>query len=115
MLPTLNLTGDIILAERISHRFGKVGPGDIVLVRSPENPRKIVTKRLMGTEGDSVTFVVDPRKSERCETVVVPKGHIWIQGDHMYNSRDSRDFGPVPYGLLHAKAFWRVSLCPSLA
>lgn len=45
--------------------------GDIVLVRSPEVPRKLVTKRLIGMEGDSVKYVVDPENSDRCETVVV--------------------------------------------
>ena len=71
MLPTLNLSGDLILADRLSVRFGKVGPGDIVLVRSPQNPRKIITKRVVGMGGDRVTFSVDPKDSRRCETVVV--------------------------------------------
>ncbi|XP_057949763.1 mitochondrial ATP-independent inner membrane protease subunit 1a-like [Malania oleifera] len=108
MLPTLNLTGDVILAERISTRFRKVAPGDIVLVRSHENPRKIVAKRLMGMEGDRVTFVVDPKNSDRLDTVVVPKGHIWIEGDNIYDSNDSRRFGAIPYGLLQGKVFWRI-------
>ncbi|CAK9181730.1 unnamed protein product [Ilex paraguariensis] len=110
MLPTFHLTGDLVLAERISTRLGKVGPGDVVLLRSPENPRKIVTKRVMGLEGDSVTYVVDPKKSYKQETLVVPKGHVWIQGDNIYASNDSRNFGPVPYGLLVGRVFWRVWL-----
>lgn len=71
MLPTFNLTGDLFLADRLSTRFGKVGRGDVVLVRSPEDPRKVVAKRLLGMEGDSVTYVVDPKNSDRSETVVV--------------------------------------------
>ncbi|TYK13270.1 mitochondrial inner membrane protease subunit 1-like [Cucumis melo var. makuwa] len=108
MIPTLNLTGDFVLAERLSTRFGRVGVGDIVLVRSPENPRKVVGKRLIGMEGDSVTYVVDPKNSDWSETVVVPKGHVWIEGDNIYDSRDSRNFGAVPYGLLQGKIFWRI-------
>ncbi|XP_038882983.1 mitochondrial inner membrane protease subunit 1-like [Benincasa hispida] len=108
MLPTLNLTGDFILADRLSTRFGRVGVGDIVLVKSPENPRKVMAKRLMGMEGDSVTYVVDPKNSDWCETVVVPKGHVWIEGDNIYDSNDSRHFGAVPYGLLQGKIFWRI-------
>ncbi|KAF2282841.1 hypothetical protein GH714_004907 [Hevea brasiliensis] len=102
MLPTLNLTGDLVLAERISPRIGKVGPGDIVLVQSPVNPRKVVTKRVMGMEGDSVTYVVDPKNSDESDTIVVPKGHIWIEGDNIHDSNDSRKFGAFPYGLLQA-------------
>ncbi|XP_065876591.1 mitochondrial ATP-independent inner membrane protease subunit 1b-like isoform X2 [Euphorbia lathyris] len=108
MLPTINLYGDLFLAEKISSRTGKVGTGDIVLIRSPLNPRAVVTKRVKGVEGDSVTYVIDPKNSDETNTVVIPKGHIWIEGDNIYNSRDSRDFGAVPYGLLCGRIFWRV-------
>ncbi|KAJ4726545.1 mitochondrial inner membrane protease subunit 1 [Melia azedarach] len=107
MLPTLNLTGDVVLSEHVSHRLGRVGPGDIVLVRSPLDPTKFVTKRVGGVEGDRVTFL-EPRISDTCRTFVVPKGHVWIQGDNIYASNDSRHFGPVPYGLIQGKAFFRV-------
>ncbi|XP_028786627.1 mitochondrial inner membrane protease subunit 1 [Neltuma alba] len=108
MLPTMGPMATFLLTERNSLRFGKVERGDIVLVRSPVNPRNLLTKRLLGLEGDSVTFLVDPRNSDKCETIVVPKGHVWVQGDNIYNSRDSRQFGSVPYGLLYAKVFWRL-------
>lgn len=71
MLPTLNLTGDVVLAEHVSTRLGKVGPGDVVVVRSPENPNKYVTKRIVGMEGDRVTFSVDPISSDGSKTLVV--------------------------------------------
>ncbi|PQM42604.1 mitochondrial inner membrane protease subunit 1 [Prunus yedoensis var. nudiflora] len=29
MLPTLNISGDVLLSEHVSHRFGKVGAGDL--------------------------------------------------------------------------------------
>ncbi|XP_077228741.1 peptidase S24/S26A/S26B/S26C family protein isoform X2 [Tasmannia lanceolata] len=108
MLPTLNLTGDFILVDRLSTRFGRIGVGDIVLLRSPENPRKIVTKRVMAMEGAHVTFNPNPAHSYNCQTLVVPKGHVWVEGDNMYNSHDSRHFGAIPYGLLQGKAFCRI-------
>ncbi|KAK8575054.1 hypothetical protein V6N13_033720 [Hibiscus sabdariffa] len=106
MLPTLNITGSLVLVERISTRTGKLRPGDIVIFRSPETPRKVVCKRLIGMEGDQVTYVVDPKNSDRCETIVVPKGHVWVEGDNIYNTKDSRNFGAIPYGLLEGRAFW---------
>ncbi|KAE8734321.1 Peptidase S24/S26A/S26B/S26C family protein isoform 2 [Hibiscus syriacus] len=107
MLPTLCITGNVLLVERISTRTGKLRPGDVVILRSPEAPRKVVCKRLMGMEGDQVTYVVDPKNSDRCKTVVViPKGHVWVEGDNIYNTNDSRNFGAVPYGLLEGRAFW---------
>lgn len=71
MLPTLNLSGDVLLAEHVSHRLGKVGPGDVVLVRSPLDPRKIVTKRIVGMEGDRISFSLDPSSTDSCHTIVV--------------------------------------------
>ncbi|KAI7740410.1 hypothetical protein M8C21_017571 [Ambrosia artemisiifolia] len=103
MLPTFNLTNELVLLERISTRNGKAGSGDVVILQSPENPRKLVTKRIIGMEGDKITYIVDPKNSDRTETVIVPKGHVWVQGDNIYNSYDSRNFGPVPYGLLKGK------------
>ncbi|KAI5605218.1 hypothetical protein POPTR_001G380400v4 [Populus trichocarpa] len=108
MLPTLNLTGDVLLVEHVSHRFQKVGPGDVVLVRSPLDPTKMVTKRIVGMEGDQINFLPDPSITDICRTIMVPKGHIWIQGDNMYASCDSRHYGPVPYGLVQGKLFFRV-------
>ncbi|RAL37030.1 hypothetical protein DM860_003954 [Cuscuta australis] len=108
MLPTLNLTGDVLLVERVSPLLGKVGPGDVVLVRSVDNPRKLITKRIMGMEGDFVTFLPEPGLSDRSVTVKVPKGHVWLQGDNIYASKDSRQLGPFPYGLIMGKVFYRV-------
>ena len=71
MLPTLNLTGDVLLVEYLSTLLGKVGPGDVVVVRSPENPRKSVTKRIVAMGGERVTFLVDPSLSDRTHTVMV--------------------------------------------
>ncbi|KAL5774051.1 hypothetical protein ACOSP7_011608 [Xanthoceras sorbifolium] len=108
MLPTISSSSSLLLAERVSHRFNDVGPGDIVIVRSPEVPTKVVIKRVIGLEDDRVSYVVDPKNSEKSETVVVPKGHIWVEGDNIYHSNDSRNFGAVPYGLLQGKVFWRI-------
>ncbi|RZC77220.1 hypothetical protein C5167_001385 [Papaver somniferum] len=85
MLPTFSLTGGLVLGEKISPRLGKVNNGDIVLVRSPENPKKTINKCILGMEGDSVTYLIDPQNSEKCQTITVPKGHIWIQGDNIYH------------------------------
>ncbi|KAJ7947279.1 mitochondrial inner membrane protease subunit 1-like [Quillaja saponaria] len=71
MLPTISLDNSLLLVEKMTTHFGKFGHGDIVLVRSPENPRKVITKRLTGMEGDSISYLVDPKNSDRSETIVV--------------------------------------------
>ncbi|CAA6658224.1 unnamed protein product [Spirodela intermedia] len=110
MLPTLNLSGDVLLVDRVSTHLGNVSIGDVVLIQSPEDPKKIVTKRVTGLEGDSVTFLVNPVHGERSmpRTLVVPKDHVWVTGDNPLLSRDSRHFGSVPYALIKGKAFCRV-------
>ena len=39
--------------------------------------------------------------------VQVPKGHVWLQGDNIVNSTDSRHYGPVPYTLLRGRVLLR--------
>ncbi|KAF3501871.1 hypothetical protein F2Q69_00045583 [Brassica cretica] len=106
MIPTLHPSGNVVLAERIS----KLSRGDVIVLQSPEDPNKLPTKRVVGLEGDSVSFVVDPGKNDESRTIVVPKGHVWVEGDYTQNSRDSRSFGPVPYALVQGRLLWRM-LC----
>ncbi|KAG5106710.1 hypothetical protein AAZX31_15G230000 [Glycine max] len=104
MLPTLNAAGDVLLTDPLSPRLGNIGHGDLVLLRSPLNPKIRLMKRV---EGDNVTYF-DALHSKAAQVAVVPKRHVWIQGDNIYASRDSRHFGPVPYGLIEGKVFFRV-------
>ncbi|XP_050369649.1 uncharacterized protein LOC126787792 isoform X2 [Argentina anserina] len=107
MLPTFNSSGDVILTERVSHRLGRIVPGDVVIIRAPYDPKKMVVKRVLALEGGKVSFT-DPQQHQIQHTnIVVPKGHVWIQGDNTYLSRDSREYGPVPYGLIQGRVFFR--------
>ncbi|TKY68340.1 Mitochondrial inner membrane protease subunit 1 [Spatholobus suberectus] len=125
MLPAIDLTTSVFLMEKISTRFGKVARGDIVVLRHPQDPRRFMTKRVVGLEGDSVTYISNPEtyrlegdsftyisnpeNNNKHETIVVPIDHVWVEGDNKYKSYDSRKFGPVPYDLIQGKMFWRIS------
>lgn len=63
MLPTFNLTGDIVAVNKVPTWWGQLNKGDVVLMRSPENPRKQIVKRVLGVEGEMVTYLVDPATS----------------------------------------------------
>eukprot|EP00250_Pteridium_aquilinum_P015537 c22638_g1_i2 orf=850-1335(-) len=108
MFPTLNATGDVLFLERLSTRFQRVKSGDVVMACSPENPRLIVCKRVLALEGDSITVLPAPNSEDDLKRVLVPKGHVWLQGDNESKSRDSRHYGPVPYALLQGKVFLRI-------
>jgi inner membrane protease subunit 1 len=41
--------------------------------------------------------------------VKVPKGYVWIVGDNLSNSTDSRHYGPVPLAMVKGKVLARVS------
>ncbi|XP_024542968.1 mitochondrial inner membrane protease subunit 1 isoform X1 [Selaginella moellendorffii] len=105
MLPTFNIRGDILVTERLSVKLGKIRVGDVVMARSPSDPRMVVCKRILGLEGDTITVVSDKGGSAK---VKIPKGHVWLQGDNFHKSRDSREYGPVPSALLQGRVFYRI-------
>ena len=99
MLPVIN-DNNILLTEKITSRLKCVPKGSIVIVRSPSDPHKFICKRLVGLPGDRVKLDNSSQKAY----ANVPKGHMWLEGDNKNNSLDSRSYGPVPYGLLNARA-----------
>lgn len=66
---------------------------------SPRNPDSCLIKRIVGLEGD-----IMKTKSQVHSFVEVPKGCCWIEGENHSQSMDSNFFGPIPLGLITAKA-----------
>ncbi|KAJ1555020.1 hypothetical protein HK405_003436 [Cladochytrium tenue] len=130
MLPTFNTIGDVVFVEYFTWRWLRsVSLGDVVVAVSPISPDRAICKRVLGMPGDTV--LRDPTLSTTDFIVVrtaalvalcflcfegltkpyVPPGHVWLQGDNMSNSTDSRVYGPVPMGLLRGRV--RARLFPS--
>ena len=40
--------------------------------------------------------------------VVVPSGHVWLEGDNKEFSMDSRAFGPISEGLVTGKVLYKI-------
>ena len=107
MLPTFNKKGDIVLLEHFSKFRRKIERGDVVVSKSPTNPRHTVCKRVLGMGGDIISVPTTGAMGGR-KVVEVPPGHLWLQGDNTGNSTDSRDYGPVPYAMLRGRVFCKV-------
>jgi hypothetical protein len=41
-------------------------------------------------------------------TLIVPEGHVWLEGDNPLLSVDSRHYGPIPVAWLQGKLVWRI-------
>ncbi|EIM83356.1 LexA/Signal peptidase [Stereum hirsutum FP-91666 SS1] len=111
MLPTMSTHGEAILENRLSfyrHGAASLHRGSMITFHSPLSPSRVVCKRIIGLPGDIVC--VDPTglKAPSTEHAVVPKGHIWVAGDNATWSTDSRDYGPVPMGLVRGHMFARI-------
>lgn len=46
---------------------------------------------------------------EEIKHITIPQGHVFLCGDNLANSTDSRHYGPVPLGLVRGKVIARVS------
>ncbi|RWS26297.1 Mitochondrial inner membrane protease subunit 1-like protein [Leptotrombidium deliense] len=74
--------------------------GNIVIARSPDDPNSLICKRIVAVEGDTIRFGFS--------IITVPKGHVWLEGDNKDQSKDSREYGSVPSGLITGKVIYRV-------
>ncbi|EGD81465.1 inner membrane protease subunit [Salpingoeca rosetta] len=105
MMPTINPSGDILLTETITPRMGKLQRGDVIVAKSVTNPKSLVCKRIIAMEGERVC--VNPTGfPKRFRTV--PRGRVWLQGDNLSNSTDSRTYGFVPLALVTSRVVARV-------
>lgn len=94
MRPTLE-PGDRLLVDPRAYTLHPPVRGDLVVLRDPERPGRLLVKRVVGIPGDtaSVGGTIRP-------------GEVAVEGDNP-SSRDSRDFGPVPLAEIRGRAWWR--------
>ncbi|XP_028624714.1 mitochondrial inner membrane protease subunit 2 isoform X2 [Grammomys surdaster] len=94
MQPSLNPGGsqssDVVLLNHWKVRNFEVQRGDIVSLVSPKNPEQKIIKRVIALEGDIVRTI-----GHKNRLVKVPRGHMWVEGDHHGHSFDSNSFGPL--------------------
>ena len=78
--------GERVLVNRAAYWFGRPRTGDLVVVRDPRHPQRLLIKRIDGPAGRDAWSVF---------------------GDNAVASTDSRTFGPVSRALLVGKVLTR--------
>lgn len=86
-----------------------------MLARSPEQKDKLIVKRVIATAGTTL-HVPPPDDSGlgmHIDSIVdIPEDHVWLSGDNLPFSQDSRSYGPVPTGNLLGRLVVAVRPCP---
>jgi signal peptidase I len=117
MLPTM-VSGEYVVINRLSYRFGSPQPGDIIVFHYPRNPKEEYIKRIIGLPGDIVEVMngaVYVNRQPLVEDYInvkmnytgkweVPAGQLFVLGDNRNNSSDSHDWGTVPMDYVIGKA-----------
>lgn len=137
MLPSLAAQGDIVINEtgawsRMLGIATQYRIGDIIVWREPRTRKAMSVKRIIGLEGDTVQrfgehvqmYKDDPNwgitddpsmhdydpdgEPDMTRTVVIPPGHVWVEGDNPPFSKDSRHYGPLPNEWLRGRIVARI-------
>ncbi|KAF1992397.1 LexA/Signal peptidase, partial [Aulographum hederae CBS 113979] len=74
--------------------------GDVVAFWKPHNPEELGVKRVIALPGDTVEVA---REEYPYRKVVVPFGHVWVEGDNWRESYDSNYYGPISQALIVGK------------
>ena len=125
MLPTLGISGDVVLMWPTASGLLRPQIGDVVICASPTDPTSTVCKRIVGLPGDVVRYrrlpgmpsspfmatsdaYVESGRGANEVVLQLPRGQCWLQGDNMADSCDSRYYGPVPLSLVRGIVFLKV-------
>ena len=120
--------GDMLFVNRFLYWFQEPERGDIIVFKAPPDGLKVdYIKRVIAVAGDTMemkdgkvyinskltvepyikyspTFYFDPRQYN-FGPVTVPRGYLFVMGDHRNNSKDSRYWGFLDKKFVKGKAF----------
>jgi signal peptidase I len=124
MAPTI-LRGDFVMMAMNYPRKNKLTKGDVVILRYSTDPKRTVVKRVVGVEGDTLTYKegsiyingipiaktqthisVEGFLATKSCSLVLKKGYIFLLGDNQSVSIDSRQWGPIEMKEVKGKALY---------
>src|SRR3954453_2356452 len=130
MEPSLR-DGTVLLVDAVGPRVEGVERGDIVVLQLPSDvayPHPLLVKRIVAVGGDHVVIEdgvvringhamtepyllpgAHPSTTAARVEVTVPRGDVFVMGDHRENSFDSKSFGPVPLSTIVGRAWFAIA------
>lgn len=135
MVPTLH-SGDYLITEKVSYRFGGPKRGDIIVLKNPRDESQDFIKRIIALPGDTIKveqigvfvngqLLEEPYLPTGTQTrsgaflteggqIKVGPNQYFVFGDNRNHSSDSREWGAVIREEIVGKAFFRYWPPPSL-
>lgn len=112
---------DRLFINKFAYHFESISRGDVVVFHYPRDPSKSYIKRVIALPGDTLRiddgqvyvngkrisepYVPEQYRDDRSMAkILISPNDYFVMGDHRSISSDSRDFGPVPRGLIYGKA-----------
>ncbi|MDO8429663.1 MAG: signal peptidase I [Candidatus Daviesbacteria bacterium] len=128
MLPNFH-HGDHIITNKLAVRISDMQRGEVIILKSPRDPDKVLIKRIIGLPKESLkllegriyinnrlleepylpTGLKTPGSSflKEGDEVTIPEGFYFVMGDNRHASSDSRDLGPINKENFVGQAFLR--------
>jgi signal peptidase I len=93
MNPTLT-NGQKVLTTKAYFLVGSIKKNDIIVLREERASGKFFIKRVYGLPGDKIPWALAPQDWPlENGPYIVPEGRIYVIGDNILHSDDSRKFG----------------------
>lgn len=87
----------VVIVTRTYWLFGPIERGDVVVIRRGE---ELLIKRVVALPGDEIPpeYLPDPESlPDPGIARKVKPGHLYVVGDNLEHSEDSRTLGPIPF------------------
>ena len=120
MEPTFH-HNDYVIVNRLAYRLGDIDRGDVIVFPFPNNQEEDYIKRVIGLPGDRIEisngqvfvngemieepYIKAPPMADLAE-LVVPAETVYVMGDNLNDSSDSRRWGPLSVDDIIGKAFF---------